>query len=101
VKAHVPNSFPSPANRQFLKVRRERLTPAELGIILQGHDLCLGGKNGGPKCLEHCRVAVGESVIRAFSRRLTSPDDYAWRFTNEELAVIREETKATGARVGY
>jgi len=51
VKAHVPNSFPSPANRQFLKVRRERLTPAEADVS------------------RRLRLAVHERGARSDSRR--------------------------------
>jgi len=51
--------------------------------------------------LSHCRLAADEPVIEAFSRRLSPPDYYKSEFSEEDLAVIRQETESTAARFGY
>ncbi len=77
----------------------ERLRQAAL--VVRYEDLCDSPEGTVRSVLSHCRVSAGEPVIQAFSSRLSSPDYYARQFTDEELQVMRDETRATGARFGY
>jgi hypothetical protein len=73
----------------------------EAALVVRYEDLCDSGETVVRSVLDHCRVTASEPIIHAFSRRLSSPDYYTRQFTHAELAVIREETEATGARFGY
>ena len=77
----------------------ERLRAAAL--VVRYEDLCASPNELVRKTLDHCRLSPGESVIDAFSTLLSAPDYYRVSFSDEELAVIREETAATAARFGY
>ena len=73
----------------------------EAALVVRYEDLCESAETVVRRVLTHCRVAADEPAIHAFAGRLSPPDYYTWRFTDEELGVIREETAATGARFGY
>ena len=77
----------------------ERLS--EAALVVRYEDLCGSSETLVRKVLSHCRLAASEPVIEAFSRRLSPPDYYKSEFSDEELAVIRQETEATAARFGY
>jgi hypothetical protein len=73
----------------------------EAALVVRYEDLCGSPTQVVRRVLEHCRLANAESVIEDFSGRLSAPDYYRVSFSDEELAVIREETAATAARFGY
>ena len=83
----------------------ERLQASETlrraALVVRYEDLCDSPEATVRRVLTHSRVAAGESAIHAFTSRVSAPDYYSRQFTDEELAVIREETKATAARYGY
>lgn len=76
----------------------ERLRQAAL--VVRYEHLCTSGEAVVRSVLQHCRLSADESLIRAFTGRLSAPDYYSARFTERELAVIREETERTAALFG-
>ena len=73
----------------------------EAALVVRYEDLCASPNELVRRTLDHCRLSPAESVIDAFSTRLSAPDYYRVSFSDEELAVIRGETAATAARFGY
>jgi hypothetical protein len=73
----------------------------EAALVVRYEDLCASAETVVRSVLNHCRVAADEPTIHAFASRLSAPDYYTLRFTDEDLEVIREETAMTGARFGY
>jgi hypothetical protein len=79
--------------------RNERLR--EAALVVRYEHLCESSDTVVRSVLQHCRLTADESLIRAFADRLSAPDYYRSRFTDGELAVIREETCSTAACFGY
>jgi hypothetical protein len=77
----------------------ERLRQA--AIVVRYEELCASAESIVRSVLQHCRLSADESLVRAFTGRLSAPDYYTARFTDQELAVIREETGPTATRFGY
>jgi hypothetical protein len=73
----------------------------EATLVVPYEDLCESPARMVRRILEHCRLPHRESVIEDFSSRLSAPEYYRVSFSDEELAVIREETAATAMRFGY
>ena len=48
----------------------------EAALVVRYEDLCDSSETLVRKVLTHCRLAAGEPVIEAFSRRLSAPDYY-------------------------
>ena len=64
-------------------------------------DLCQSSAETMYRIITHCGLEPDSSVIDEFTERLTLPDYYRPSFSEEDLGVIEEETRATAARFGY
>ena len=73
----------------------------QAALLVRYEDLCASADAVIRSVLQHCRLSADDAHVGAFTGRLSAPDYYTARFTDRELAVIREETARTAARFGY
>ena len=71
----------------------------DASMVLCYEKLCQSREEMIRTLLSHCGFMKDESLVREFSQRLSAPADYGW--TEQERAVIAEETRAVAVWYGY
>jgi hypothetical protein len=69
-------------------------------MLVHYETLCAQPRDVLSALFAHCGLPLGEETLQADARRLAPPSYYTVPFTDEEKAVIREETASALAALG-
>jgi len=76
-------------------------TLREATLTVRYEDLCHSALETARSILAHCRLHEDKEVVEAFCARVSLPDYYDPRYSDEARTVIEEETAETARRFGY
>ena len=73
----------------------------EATIVVRYEDFCRSPAEMVRAILTHTDFQVHSSVVDAFSEKISLPTYYTWPYSDNDLAILREETSLTALRLGY
>jgi len=73
---------------------------AATSLIVRYEDFCSTPLETARSLLSHTGLP-DSAAVGAFCEQVSAPDYYSWRYSDEELRAVREETRSTRERLGY
>ena len=70
-------------------------------LVVRYEDLCNEPENVLTKVFNHCNLKLEESFLQASAKRLAFPSYYKASFSEDEIAIIREETSTVAKLYHY